>query len=369
MEEHKIAVIGSGPAGMYVSDFLSKKENLQIDIFEKLNEPFGLVRFGVSPDHGQIKNVTRMFEKVLQKPNVNLFLNREVADPVALESLREKYSAVVLATGAYQDRPLTIPGMWSESAYGSAEFVGWYNSHPEFTHVRPDLANESVAIIGVGNVAIDVARMLAKVPDEHQNSIMTDSVRTALAESKVKDIHIVGRRGPLQSKFTLIELAELKRLEAATVKFCEDTLEEIRELLEEADSLDRMDQKKLQIMQELAEANAEKQAERCIHFHFWRTPESYNAENAQLTLSHSNNGEQHVVNADILVSAIGFLGVTLGMDQFDHDNNCFVSNNGDMGEGLFATGWSRRGATGVIPDNRKDALEVANQVQRFLGIE
>ena len=208
-----VAIVGSGPAGFYTAEALASSGNdVSIDFIERLPTPYGLIRGGVAPDHQTTKKVQKKYEETALREQVRFFGNVEVGRDVALSELRAIYDAVVLAVGAPHDRPLGIPGEDKKGVFGSADFVGWYNGHPDFKDLDPDLNVAAVAVIGVGNVAIDVARLLSRSLDELAETDLPDYAERAILSSPVKDVYLLGRRGPVEAKFTNVELREMGKL-------------------------------------------------------------------------------------------------------------------------------------------------------------
>ncbi|WP_052063931.1 FAD-dependent oxidoreductase [Nitrincola sp. A-D6] len=213
--DYKIAIIGSGPSGCFLAEILAlKRPDLQIDIYERLPHPFGLAVSGVAPDHLHTRKVTEQFARTLARDNVNLICNTEVGSSISYSELKQRYDRVVFATGASEDRRLGIPGEHLPGIYGSGRFTRWYNNHPESSQFTP-LIGQRVAIIGNGNVALDIARVLAKTAAEHQTSALSEPVRTHLAKNHIREIHILGRRGPADASFSVAELTELSTLAQA----------------------------------------------------------------------------------------------------------------------------------------------------------
>lgn len=206
----RVAVIGAGPAGIYASDLLIRNEEREVfvDLFEQMPAPFGLIRYGVAPDHPRIKGIVKSLHNVLDKPRLRLLGNIEIGKDITVEELRDYYDAVVFSTGAVADRDLNIPGIEAEGSFGAGEFVGFYDGNPRFERSW-DLSAQSVAVIGVGNVGLDVARILAKTGDELKVTEISDNVYDSLKENKATEVHVFGRRGPAQVKFTPQELKEL----------------------------------------------------------------------------------------------------------------------------------------------------------------
>ena len=216
-EPLRVAIVGSGPAGFYAAEHLFKQTGLdvQVDMFDRLPTPFGLVRFGVAPDHQKIKNVTRVFEKVASRPQFRFYGNVDIGTDVALADLKRHYHQICFATGAQTDRRLNIPGEDLKRSHPATEFVAWYNGHPDYRDLEFDLSVEKVAIVGVGNVAVDVARILCRTPEELAGTDIADYALDALHRSRVRQVFIVGRRGPAQAAFTNAEIKELGELVGA----------------------------------------------------------------------------------------------------------------------------------------------------------
>ena len=209
-----VAIIGSGPGGFYTADaLLGSEADCRIDIIERLPTPFGLIRGGVAPDHQSTKGVWKRFERSAMNERVRYYGNIELGRDVSIDELREIYDAVVLAVGAALDRPIGIPGEDKLGVHGAAAFVGWYNAHPDFRNLDPDLNTPAVAVIGNGNVAIDVARVLVKTPAEMTTSDLPDYAAQAIQNASISDVYMFGRRGPIEAKFTNVELREMGRLE------------------------------------------------------------------------------------------------------------------------------------------------------------
>ncbi|CAN0530768.1 unnamed protein product, partial [Laminaria digitata] len=212
-----VAVIGSGPSGFYTVDALMKSDkDVRVDIIERLPTPFGLIRAGVAPDHQTTKKVVRVYEKTALADGVGFYGNVEVGRDVTMEELKDMYDAIVLAVGAPRDRKLGIPGEDKAGVFGSADFVGWYNGHPDFTDLQPDLNTSTVVVIGNGNVAVDVARVLVKTEEEMTATDIADHAADAIKASPITDVYMVGRRGPIEAKFTNVELREMGKLDNCT---------------------------------------------------------------------------------------------------------------------------------------------------------
>ncbi|WP_086479191.1 FAD-dependent oxidoreductase [Oceanospirillum sanctuarii] len=366
----QIAIVGSGPAGCFIAELLSRKiEDCQIDIIERLPSLFGLVRAGVAPDHQGTKNVTRQFEKTLEKDNIRVLANLNVGPDISYDELKSCYDLVVIATGASEDRMLNIPGEDSAGVYGSSHFVGWYNGHPASHQNPPELKGPSVAIIGHGNVALDIARLLAKTSNERAETDICAPAMSQLDNSEVSDIYLIGRGTPEQSKFTPPELAELKALSAAVPVISNTRIPETP-----SSDLDpreaRAKQMNLDLFREFAEnaSNPVLTAGKTrIHLLFNHSPVAVASENGRiksLKLKHQAEqaSDELALPVDTLISAIGYRSREISSVPFDTQQGRIQHENGLIEPGVYATGWCRRGPNGVIPTNRADALEISKRI-------
>ncbi|MFN2187942.1 MAG: FAD-dependent oxidoreductase, partial [Candidatus Promineifilaceae bacterium] len=220
----RVAIVGAGPAGFYVAEHLFKQKDvvIEVDMFDRLPTPYGLVRAGVAPDHPKIKSVTKVFDRIAGKPGFRFFGNVDLGLDITVKDLRSHYHQIVYTTGAQTDRHLNIPGINLQRSHAATTFVAWYNGHPDYKDFEFDLTQESVAVIGIGNVAVDVARILCRTPDELRQTDIADYALEALSQSKVKDVYMLGRRGPAQGAFTSPELKELGEMEDADVIILEE---------------------------------------------------------------------------------------------------------------------------------------------------
>ena len=369
-----IAVIGSGPAGYYSAEALQKAlgEEVRIDMIDRLPVPYGLIRFGVAPDHQSIKAVSRRYEKVALSPNVRFVGNVTVGRDVTVAELQGLYDAIILATGAPNDRPLEIPGSHLPGVVGSAAFVGWYNGHPEFADLDPPLGVEGAAVIGNGNVALDVARILSKTPAEFVGSDIVGHAFEALGNSKIRDIHVLGRRGPHQIAMTPKELGELGHLQEAAPRVdpgdfppaADDVL------------LEPGMRKSVAHLRDFASLPQDKK--KTIHFDFFAMPvaiegegkvERLIVERTELTadLRSVGTGERYVIPCGLIVSCIGYKTPPIEGVPYEHGRGRFANSEGVIGDGLYAVGWARRGPTGTIGTNRPDGFEVAEKIAATLG--
>lgn len=360
---HKIAIIGSGPAGCFLAEILALKlAAVQIDIFERLPHPFGLAVNGVAPDHLHTRKVTEQFERTLARDNVNLIANTDVGRSISYSELKQRYDRVVFATGASEDRKLGIPGEQLQGIYGSGCFTRWYNSHPDYKDLKP-LIGQRVGIIGNGNVALDIARVLAKTTEEHQASALSKSVRAHLAQCNIGEIHILGRRGPADASFSLPELAELGSLSQAGVQVAADALAGV-----ETQNLPPSQQKMLQQLQHYAEAPEDSSVAPQIQFHFYATPMAAigTTQLETLEIRDTRRGTLYTLPLDTLITAIGYRTPAIADVPYDAELGRFAHHQGKIESGVYCLGWCQRGPQGVIPTNRSEAMKLARQLIREL---
>ncbi|GAB4123610.1 MAG: FAD-dependent oxidoreductase [Rhodothalassiaceae bacterium] len=363
-----VAIVGSGPAGYYAAEALSDMgESVAIDILDRLPTPFGLIRAGVAPDHQSIKQVARRYEKTALRANVRFVGNVSVGSDVTVAELLDLYDAVILATGATGDRRLDIPGETLDGMWGSSAFVGWYNSHPDYADLDIRLDVASVAVIGNGNVAIDIARILAKTADEMANTDLAEHAAARIHGSPLRDIHIIGRRGPLEASFTPKELGEMGELERAVSLVSAHDLPP-----EEGDAaLDPGKRKVLSVLRRFATNRAGDKPVR-IHFRFYARPVAVlgHKQVCGLRLEHTRvengraigTGEMFDLPCGLVVSAIGYRTSAMAGVPFDERRGLFPNEGGRIRPRLYTTGWARRGPSGTIGTNRPDALEVARRI-------
>ena len=372
-----VAIVGSGPAGFYTAEALvNLNEDVSIDLIDRLPTPFGLIRGGVAPDHQTTKNVTKKYEKTALQEQVRYFGNVEVGRDVSLEELREIYDAVVLAIGSPRDRKLNIPGEDKEGVFGSADFVGWYNGHPDFRDLNPDLNVSSVAVIGVGNVAIDVARVLVRTREELSSGDITDYAERAILESPIDDVHILGRRGPIEAKFTNVELREMGKLEQSV------PVVDARQLPEDAGELPdrekRLKERNLETLRQFSERKPDELPKR-VHFGFYASPVEIlggdRVEGLRLERTRVENGravgtgEFFEIECGLVVAAIGYLADPFEGAPYDEKGGIIPNDDGRVDDGLYVAGWIKRGPTGVISTNRPDGVAVAGYIQQDFGAD
>lgn len=369
-----IAIIGSGPAGYYTAEAAQKKfgADVLVDIIDRLPVPFGLIRFGVAPDHQSIKGVSRRYEKVALAENVRFVGNVTIGEDVSIAELQEHYDAVILATGAPNDRKLDIPGADLPGVYGSAEFVGWYNGHPDFAALNPSLEGGHVAVIGNGNVALDVARILSKTKEEFVGSDIVTHALDSLMAAQTQQVTILGRRGPHQIAMTPKELGELGRLDAAAPYVDSGDLPE-----EGADALLEPGMRKsVTHLREFAAIPESYRADKKvrIEFDFFAAPKEIRGdgrvqelvvERTELDdqLRSQPTGETYTIPADLVVTCIGYQTPPIEDVPFEHGRGRFANDEGRILPGLYCVGWARRGPTGTIGTNRPDGYAIVDLVE------
>jgi ferredoxin--NADP+ reductase len=365
------AIVGSGPAGFYTAEALAKAygDQARIDIIDRYPVPYGLIRFGVAPDHQSLKAVSKRYDQVAENDQVSFVGNVAVGRDVAADELRSLYDAVILAIGAPHDRKLGIPGEELAGVVGSAEFVGWYNGHPDFTELDPPLDGTHAVVVGNGNVALDCARILSKNRHEFEGSDIVGHALEALDGSAVQTVTILGRRGPHQISMTPKELGELGHLEAAT-----PVVEGADFPPVEADgALEPGHRKSITILREFAAAGPDSSKPKRIVFDFFAKPlriegegraERLIVERTELDESGAarGTGETYEVPASLVVTSIGYQTPRIDGVPYDERGGKFANDQGRIADGLYAVGWARRGPTGTIGTNRPDGYEVAEQV-------
>ena len=367
-----IAIIGSGPAGYYTAEAAQKTfdDNVRVDVFDRLPVPYGLIRTGVAPDHQSIKGVSKRYEKVALSENVRFVGNVSIGEQLSIEELRGLYDAVVLATGAPHDRPLDIPGANLGNVFGSAAFVGWYNGHPQFAELDPDLQGRTAVVIGMGNVALDVARILAKTRAEFAGSDIVTHALDALQASRIERIVILGRRGPHQIMMTPKELGELGDLEQASPHVAPADLP----APEEDALLEPGLRKSVSHLRSFAAIPDSQRAgkPKAIDFVFMSSPkaligddkvEAIEVERTQLVHGRAEGtGETYRIPADLVVSCIGYRTSPIPGVPFDERAGRFANDEGRITPGLYCVGWARRGPSGTIGTNRPDGYSVIEKI-------
>jgi NADPH-dependent glutamate synthase beta subunit-like oxidoreductase len=361
------AVVGSGPAGFYTAEALEKAygEQARIDVLDRYPVPYGLIRFGVAPDHQSLKAVSKRYDKVAESAGVDFIGNVTIGRDVSVAELLDLYDAVILATGAPHDRKLGIPGEDLPGVVGSAEFVGWYNGHPEFADLDPPLSGSHAVVVGNGNVALDCARILAKTRHEFEGSDIVGHALEALDASAIRTITILGRRGPHQIAMTPKELGELGHLEAAVPIVDPADFPPI-----EADEpLEPGLRKSVTLLRGFADL-AQDKPKRMV-FDFFAKPvrvdgdgkmERIVVERTELDEKGvaRGTGDIYEVPATLVITAIGYS--TSPIADVPFEGGKFVNERGRIADGLYAVGWARRGPTGTIGTNRPDGYEIADQI-------
>ena len=365
-----VAIVGSGPAGFYTADALLKQGDVAIDIVDRLPTPFGLIRAGVAPDHQTTKKIQRKFEQTAIEASVRYFGNVEMGRDVTLDQLRGMYDAVVLAVGASVDRKLGVPGEDKTGVHGSAAFVGWYNAHPDFRQLNPDLNVNAVAVIGIGNVAIDVARVLVKTPEEMATSDLPDYAARAIQDSPITDVYIVGRRGPVEAKFTNVELREMGKLEDCVPQVDPAVLpESVGEGWEDRDR--RVRERNLASLKEFAGRRRD-EMRKAVHFLFYASPveilgservEGLRLERTRLEGGRAiGTGETFDIPCGLVIPAVGYRSLSVDGAPWDDRASVVPNDDGRVAERLYCVGWIKRGPTGVIATNRPDGVAVAQYI-------
>jgi ferredoxin--NADP+ reductase len=380
----RIAIVGSGPSAFYAAEGLFKSgRQVTVDMFERLPAPFGLVRHGVAPDHQKLKEPIRIYEGIAGTAGFRLFGNVTVGRDVAVDELRAAYHAVLFCCGAETDRRLGIPGEDLAGSHTATEFVGWYNAHPDYRDRAFDLSQEVAVIIGQGNVAIDVCRILAKTVDELKHTDIAEHALDCLAASRIREIHLIGRRGPAQAKFTTKEFRELGELADC------DPVVDPADLALNAESLAELEEragavakKNLEVLKGFAARPAGGKRRR-VFLRFLLSPvELRGAERLEQVVLERNRleggpfqqtargtGERLTVACGLLFRSIGYRGVAIPGVPFDARQGVFPSREGRILDatgapipGLYASGWIKRGPTGIIGTNRADSLATVGSI-------
>jgi len=368
-----IAVVGSGPGGMYaVQGLLDKLPDCRVDVIERLPSPFGLIRGGVAPDHQKTKRVSKAYERTLSDERVRYLGNVEVGRDVSVPELLGMYDAVVLAYGAPHDNRLGVAGEDLNNVFGSNAFVGWYNGHPDFKDLNPDLDVDSAVIIGVGNVALDVARVLAKTKKEMSITDLVPYAAEATQASPVKDVYMLGRRGPVEAAFTNVELREMGELENAAPVMNPDHLpgKIVADYMSDRDL--RLREKNVETMRSFLDVSPEGKDKR-VHFGFFLSPVEILGENrvegvrCERTTVDANGkvqgtGEMVDIPAQIVITCIGSRAFPIDNLPFNDDWGIVENEDGKVSDRLYAVGWLKRGASGTIGTNKNDSLEVVDKL-------
>jgi ferredoxin--NADP+ reductase len=383
----RVAIVGSGPAGFYTAEHILKHEgtHAEVDIFDRLPTPYGLVRFGVAPDHPKIKSVIRVYEKTASRPEFRFFGNVEVGKDVTVEELRDRYHAIVFAYGTSVDRHLGIPGEDLPGSHSATEFVNWYNAHPDFADREFDLSCERVVVIGNGNVATDVARMLTLTPDELAETDTADHAIEALAKCRVKEIVVLGRRGPAQAAFTNPEVRELGEMADADIDVdpAEMELDELSREWLDSDDANPTNRRNVEIFTEFSQRQPEGKNKRIV-MRFFRSPVEIQGDGKVERIVVGKNelkrddsgrlravdtGERETIDCGMVLRSIGYKGIPIQGIPFDEGRGLIHNDGGRVHDGsggqvpgLYSVGWIKRGPSGVIGTNKKDAQETVDKL-------
>lgn len=388
MTKLRLAVVGAGPAGIYASDILLKAErafDVSIDLFEQLPAPYGLVRYGVAPDHPRIKGVITALREVLDRGGIRIFGNVRFGTDVTLDDLKRHYNAVIFATGAIRDADLAIPGIGAAGSFGAADFVSWFDGHPDVPR-EWTLDAASVAVIGNGNVALDISRILAKHAVDLLPTEIPDNVYEILRESPVTDVHVFGRRGPAQVKFTPLELRELGELRDVDMVVYDEDFD-----YDEASLAAIASNKQVKVIDRVLQEwrtrpgvnGAGGEASRRLHLHFWANPLEVRTDDegrvAALVYERTRpdgeggvvgTGELREVEIGQLYRAVGYFGSELDGVPFDdrhgvipnHEGQVLHPDSNERVPGIYATGWIKRGPVGLIGHTKSDAMETVQHL-------
>jgi ferredoxin--NADP+ reductase len=359
VRHYKVAIVGAGPAGYFAALALQNLQSdeliFSIDMFERLPTPWGLVRSGVAPDHPKIKTVSKVFEKVANEPNFRLFANVELGTDLTLSQLKENYDAVVIATGTARGKKLGIPGEDLVGSMSAATFVPWYNAHPDFKDEDIDLNCDTAVVIGAGNVAMDVARMLALEPNELDPTDTADHAIETFKKSKVRSVVISARRGPEHAAFTSPEIRELPKLEHTNVVIDKTDIEAA--ISRAGDAPEKDVKSNLDAMLLIAEKEPTRH-ERTMKFQFLATPKEIrgNGRVEEVIFQKTGSDETFSVKCGLVITAIGYEADPLEGISFDKGK--VVNTDGRVSENIYVVGWAKRGPSGVIGTNKSDAAEV-----------
>jgi ferredoxin--NADP+ reductase len=368
MKSYKIAIVGAGPAGYFAAQALqnlaTEELSFSIDMIERLPTPWGLVRSGVAPDHPKIKTVSKVFEKIANTEGFRLFANVELGSDLTIEQLKERYDAVVLATGSARGKKLGIPGEDLPGSLSAATFVPWYNAHPDFKDEEIDLSSETAVVIGAGNVAMDVARMLALEPSELDPTDTADHAIDALKKSAIRNVVISARRGPEYAAFTSPELRELPKLEHTNVVMLPEDIASA--ILRVGEEIEKDTKSNLDAMTLIAERE-QTSHNRTMTFQFLATPIEIKGDGKveEVLFQRTGGDEIFSVKCGLVITAIGYEAASL--EGIPYDGGKVVNVDGYVSENLFVVGWAKRGPSGVIGTNKSDAADVMKLLVSKLG--
>ncbi len=383
----KIAIIGSGPSAFYAAQALFKSEvDIKVDMFEKLPTPFGLLRGGVAPDHQQMKTVSKLYDKIANNEHFKFFGNVEIGTDIEFETIKDCYHATIVAVGAETDRKMNIPGENISGSHTATEFVAWYNGQPSYQTNTFDLNGESAIIIGQGNVAVDVTRILSKPIDSLNKTDITDNAIQHLKNSKIKDIYMIGRRGPAQAAFTELELKELGKIDGVNV-IVHDELDLSDEDITETEQSSKA-RKNIEQLKTIKTAEKHETPNKTIHILFYSSPIEIFEGNKKIKkvkfIKNRLEGiagaqkaipteETFEINCNLLFRSIGYRGVPFKGLPFDdrkgiipNQDGQVVGNDNLQIDNVFVTGWIKRGPSGVIGTNRSDSIETVTTCLKYI---
>jgi ferredoxin--NADP+ reductase len=370
---YKIAIVGAGPAGYFTAQAFQKAQSddlsFAIDMIERLPTPWGLVRSGVAPDHPKIKTVSKVFEKIAKEPNFRLFANVELGKDVSLKDLRDQYDVVVLATGASKGRKLGIPGEELKNSLSAADFVPWYNAHPDYIDVEVDLSSDTAVVIGAGNVAMDVARILAIDPSELDPTDVAEHALIKLKQSNIRTVIICGRRGPEHAAFTAPELRDLPKLENTDVFIDPKQIEEAIKHIEEMEEVEKDLKSNIEAMKTIAE-HEKKGVPRKLEIKFLSTPVEIKGNDKVEEIMFQKNKVENgkvIATSETFSVKTGLVITAIGYDAIEYpgisiENGRVTNIAGHVEHNVYAVGWAKRGPTGVIGTNKSDSNDVVDLI-------
>lgn len=384
----RVAIIGSGPSGFYAADHLQKQSGLvvQVDMFDRLPTPYGLVRGGVAPDHQKIKSVTRLYDRIAAEPNFRFYGNVEFGKDITYDDLTQHYHAVIYAVGAQTDRHMNIPGEDLSGSYPATEFVAWYNAHPDYAHFQFDLTQENVAVVGLGNVAMDVIRILASTPEELAETDIADYALEALRHSKVKNIYVLGRRGAAQAAFTNPEIKELGELDTVSMIVGpeEVALDSYSQAFVDSGE-DKVANKNVEILRQYAEVGDTGKPRKIIMRFLVSPTEISGSDHVEAIkvvknelipdgkggLKPKPTDVTETIPVGLVFRSVGYRGLALPEVPFDEKRAVIPNDKGRVLTeaqssqpltGNYVVGWIKRGPSGIIGTNKPDSVETAEML-------
>jgi ferredoxin/flavodoxin---NADP+ reductase len=374
---YKVAIVGAGPAGFFTAQALQNAQTdvraFTIDMIERLPTPWGLVRSGVAPDHPKIKTVSKVFEKIANEKGFRLFANVEVGKDISLKDLRDKYDAVVIATGAAAGRKLGIKGEDLENVLSSADFVPWYNAHPDFINTEVDLNTDTAVVIGAGNVAMDIARLLAIDPQELEATDIAEYALTKLKKSRIRQVIVCGRRAPEHAAFTSPELRDLRKLENTDVYIDTNQIDQAAARIEHIGEAEKELRNNLEVMRLIAEGD-KKGVERKLELKFLANPKEIKGSGkvSEVVFTINEVKDSKVVATEktfsiktgLVITAIGYNTVEYPGIKIERGRIANIA--GHIEHNLYVTGWAKRGPTGVIGTNKSDSVDVVDLILKNL---